>query len=989
MKNINTALLTLFLIFVISDLSAYDVHIKGMVKDENGHAVSQHLVILTAAALDPNSGYYNELLTDADGKFEDEFVMPDGLSGVLVISTKSCRALVQQKFRFSEDASEIETELEICASRARCDVEIAMRQTNAFMVLKALPSGIPPFSYFWSTGDTTSSIRVNQFGEYCVKIVDSTGCVARACKEIEERDSCHVEIEIERDSTSFILKADAEGEEPLSYEWSTGDTTEMIRVDSLAKYCVTITDEEGCMARACTRFGDIDSCGVKIRPGRDSVSVLLSAEARGEEPFTYEWNTGDSTKTIRIDSAGEYCVKVIDSTGCEAEACFEYELDSCEVEIMIRRGGITNRLVLLAKAEGEEPLTYKWSTGDTTQTILVGNPGKYCVTVTDSTGCQARACKEVGLRDSCFVKILQKRDSNSVVLYAEGHGKEPLNYRWNTGDSTQRIRVDSPGTYCVVVTDSTGCQARACFDYGLKDSCSVEIIKRQTGAVSGVILIAKPNGKAPFTYLWSTGDSTETIRANSSGKYCVTVTDATGCQARACTEIRLRDACFVRILMKRDSTSAVLFAEAAGQAPIEYEWNTGDTTQRIRVDSPGTYCVVVTDSTGCQAKACVDFGRKDSCYVEIFEVRTGNGSIMLIAKAKGEEPFRFAWNTGDSTQNIRVDSAGMYCVTVTDFTGCQARACYQVGKVDSCSAEILARQTGNGALLVAVGNGRKPFTYEWSTGDTSRNIKVVDEGKYCVTITDANGCKSEACHEYTPGSNCSVKIHLLRGAGGTYLWARAKGTAPFKYEWSNGATGERILIRPEGEYCVTITDANGCVAKACFSFDRHGCNVHIIVRPTPDNRETRALTAKGTGKGPFTYEWSTGDTIQTIVVKNKGEYCVTVTNAKGCTARACIELPKDKRISHPRGLSPTGGPGGGGLKVFPNPSSDRIYLDATALEEADLDYVIINAYGKRMTAGKVGRDGLEDIFISDFVSGHYTIMIIGPDFMRSLSFFKN
>ncbi|MEZ4949947.1 MAG: hypothetical protein R2784_11250 [Saprospiraceae bacterium] len=58
------------------------------------------------------------------------------------------------------------------------------------------------------------------------------------------------------------------------------------------------------------------------------------------------------------------------------------------------------------------------------------------------------------------------------------------------------------------------------------------------------------------------------------------------------------------------------------------------------------------------------------------------------------------------------------------------------------------------------------------------------------------------------------------------------GTPPFSFEWSNGQTTSQIIV-PEFDptiYCVTITDATGCVSTACTdSFPPHPCSVDIEI----------------------------------------------------------------------------------------------------------------------------------------------------------------
>lgn len=1061
MKSIRPILFTLLLTLGFFQAMAYNVSVKGFVFDQNGNGVGQHIVMLKATGTAPNAGYSNQVTTNPDGSFSDEFNFPDGVSGTLTISTKSCRGIIEDKHQFSEKSSEIRSRLEICSLSSRCDVEIELVQTMSSLGLIANAKGVPPFTYEWSTGDTTRRIQIDSLGKYCVKIIDSTGCEAETCRDLVGKDSCNVEILLGRDTTGIFLLAEAKGESPFTYEWNTGDSTKMIYIDidSIGKYCVEVTDSVGCTSEDCFGQGTMDTCVVKIIPRAVGNQKALTALALGQGPFMYEWSTGDTTQSISVDSMGKYCVTITDTTGCMASDCFTYgQIDSCGVKIDVRT--TPSGAFLVATAKGKAPFKYVWDTGDTTQTIMVTQGGRYCVKITDATGCMARACQDITIKDTCGVKIYLKRDSMGVFLLAEatgdspfkyewttgdstdriyvdedsvaryciividasgcrskdcyelgkkdtcgvriiprpggprqgsaltavGQGAGPFTYEWDTGDTTQTIFVDSMGTYCVTITDTTGCMATDCFKYKQIDSCEVEIETRTSRL--GVFLLANSKGTGPFTYEWDTGDTTQVILVDQSGEYCVKVTDATGCMAKACRKIVLRDTCKVVIQVKRDSAGVYLNAEANGTAPFSYKWNTGDTTQTIFVDSTGEYCVEVVDSAGCKAEACFKYGVVDTCGVMIIQLGGPQGNI-LAAIAMGNAPFTYEWNTGDTTRTILLDSTGEYCVKVVDSTGCTATACFKYSQNDRCEVEIDVRRTGNGILLVARGKGTRPFSYEWSTGDTTQIIQVSAAGEYCVTITDATGCTATACYQFNVNSACDVEIRVFKSGRGVYLWARPKGKGPFTYEWTTGDTTSRILVSPNDEYCVKVTDANGCVASACFNFDNFGCEAKIQVRPSPGNQMTYVLTVKAKGSGAYSYEWSTGDTTQTITVDSMGTYCVTVTDSSGCVSKACVNVPNDRR-HNPAGFGGNNDRFNGGvINLFPNPAGQEINLDLKEVEVDQMEYMISTAYGRVLRTGQVEDTDLMSIPIDDLTPGHYTITFKGNQFVQTISFYKN
>jgi hypothetical protein len=158
-----------------------------------------------------------------------------------------------------------------------------------------------------------------------------------------------------------------------------------------------------------------------------------------------------------------------------------------------------------------------------------------CVTVTDATGCVATGCY-VGNPQECEVAI--QLDAFGGLSAIGSGGTLPYVYQWSTGQTSQTIFPNAPGDYCVTLTDANGCTSSDCYWYGDTISCSVFITVNQLPGSNGYELTAEPQGTAPYTYFWDNGATTQTITVSDPGLYCVTMADAAGCAATACTEVQ-------------------------------------------------------------------------------------------------------------------------------------------------------------------------------------------------------------------------------------------------------------------------------------------------------------------------------------------------------------------------------------------------------------------------------------------------------------------
>ncbi len=420
----------------------------------------------------------------------------------------------------------------------------------------------------------------------------------------------------------------------------------------------------------------------------------------------------------------------------------------------------------------------------------------------------------------CWVEIYPDSSANGdLILQADAFGTAPFAYLWSTGENTNNITPSSSGTYCLTVTDSNNCVSQSCYDHNVPPPpdtlCHVNI-RVDLGLGGDTILIAVPGGTSPYTYIWSNGETDAIVVPQSDGTYCVTITDATGCEATDCISIFNNNPCGASITF--DGT--YLYASGTNPSNSIFLWSTGDTSNYILPTTSGTYCVTVTDqTTACSATACLDYNDSPDtlCWV-IIEEQMG----ALEAIAYGNAPFSYSWSDGSTTQTIVPPSSGWYCVTVTAATGCTATACHNfTNPIDSCdvtiSVDSLITPVGCDWLLTAEGWGVGPFNYVWNTGAVNESIIVAQPGRYCVTLTDTLGCSSSACVEIDSMIfNCNVEIY--QDSLNIGLFAVAWGQAPFTYSWSTGATTSSIVPTSSGWYCVTVTDANGCVASSCYSF---------------------------------------------------------------------------------------------------------------------------------------------------------------------------
>ena len=658
---------------------------------------------------------------------------------------------------------------------------------------------------------------------------------------------------------------------------------------------------------------------------RDSINILLSvlySDSTGvvesvytDANGTYEFNFDGPPPNLlafvqvsMVDCFGNLITQnfTIFNGPSDLQADFNYceqiVIDSCLVYILEEwnPGSLPG---LTAWTYANVPVEYQWSTGETTQSIYPNQTGEYCVDVTFPWGCTGSDCYQFSLDSfgNCFTYIATLiNNDGTYFLEAVAYGVPAFEYLWNTGASSQQIDNVGPGTYCVTVTDATGCTYEACVILDDFDFCEVYIY--EDPIVGG--LTAQGYGQDPLSYIWSTGDSSQTIYPIEPGLYCVTMVDDAGCQSYSCYDYGFfPDTCYVYIQPVYLDTNTLGLQAVSGTVTqtVSYLWSTGDTVDIIiPTDFSQTYCVTITDTNGCVASACFDNSQFCYAWIDLNYVDTTTAILSVLSDPifgfPGSDTATYVWSNGATDPIITVIENGQYCVTATLGNSCTAEACVYVDFDSlriSCSAWVYQYQDPATnqwyAEVYAWGFGN--FSYLWSNGDTNTVTAISTPNEFvCVTATSSFGCVAEACVD-TTFSPCQVYIDASYFTNGAVLKATSwYGGAVNNgiFTWGNGQTGDILTVSEEGTYCVTFVSVDGCTSEACidvFFWNADSCGVWIAVEPNPFGT---LFTANAWGVPPFSYLWSNGSTDQSQVIDfGPLDLCVTVTDSIGCVSYAC------------------------------------------------------------------------------------------------------
>lgn len=200
-----------------------------------------------------------------------------------------------------------------------------------------------------------------------------------------------------------------------------------------------------------------------------------------------------------------------------------------------------------------------------------------------------------------------------------------------------------------------------------------------------------------------------------------------------------------------------------------------------------------------------------------------NGQVVATPSG-GTGPYSYSWSNNSTTQSIANLTPGAYMVTVKDADQISATAGVIITQptqlnVVTFSQSQLCEVAPDGMATAVPSGGSPGYTYLWSNSSVTPQIEQLVAGTYTVTVSDTKGCtatSSTSVNFWDEGLWLMTNSTQAQCAfeNGTAEVSPGSGTAPYEYQWSNGASSQTVENLGPGVYTVTVTDARGCSADA-------------------------------------------------------------------------------------------------------------------------------------------------------------------------------
>lgn len=446
-------------------------------------------------------------------------------------------------------------------------------------------------------------------------------------------------------------------------------------------------------------------------------------------------------------------------------------------------------------------------------------------------------CASVSL-NGAVTQITCNGLTNGAINLTVVNGTSPITYAWSNSATTEDLSNLGAGTYSVSITDANSCTAVGSYTVNAAPAAiaTAQLVNDTTtcGLSNGTLNGIASGGTAPFTYIWSSGQTTAVITGLAAGTYTLTVTDSKQCTKTTTVTVLSSTA----VTGTTTSTNATCgsqdgTATVTASGGVSYLWNNGQTTATATGLGAGSYSVTVTDANGCTGVFAAGVSNTGAPTVAVtsstnITCKGDSTGAVNITVSGGTTPYTYLWSNSATTEDLTNVIAGTYTVVVSGSDSCSTT---QVITITEPATGIVATTVGtnvtcnggnDGSINLVASGGTGNMTYLWSNAATTEDISGLSAGTYTVTVTDATGCKKTSSVTITAPSAVNVTGSTTNeivppGNNGAINNTVSGGVPPYTFLWSNNGVTEDLNGLTGGSYTVTVTDANGCTATSTYT----------------------------------------------------------------------------------------------------------------------------------------------------------------------------
>lgn len=333
----------------------------------------------------------------------------------------------------------------------------------------------PGVTYIWFNGHVGFDTQVSHPGQYYVIAKSPAGCTDTVYHTVYISDELDVAIMGPRhicDGDTIRLYANKSTEMDFAtykYYWSTGDTTQGIKVSRAGKYWLKISRDGGCRGYDTVEVNNYPKPEVEfMHEGNITVCESIPLQLSVKNPrsdYQYTWSDGFTGYTRIAERSGIYKIYAINRFGC---------VDSAETEVMISpKPNISIKFendqtfcmgdsISIDIEFGDVDWNIRWSDGYQYPKRIIKESGTYKFVVENDFGCRDSAEFEINVLTILKPEIIPSRlhvcSTDTVRLTANS---DYHSYIWSDGSTSKSTVVRGPGIYKLKVFNEISCSDSA------------------------------------------------------------------------------------------------------------------------------------------------------------------------------------------------------------------------------------------------------------------------------------------------------------------------------------------------------------------------------------------------------------------------------------------------------------------------------------------------------------------------------------------------
>ena len=745
---------------------------------------------------------------------------------------------------------------------------------------------------------------------------------------------------------------------PYFYEWSTGQSTNILTDLPDGTYTVTVTDDDQCVNRFSYDIVSPDPLEMDVVGNFFSCQDRASAEIfvdviGGVGNYAY---SSDGGATFRVDdffldvAPGEYDILVRDGNNCTIERTITIEEYAAYEAIQLDIGSDTcaaslGALTIENIVNGAPPYSYSINgiQYQTTPEFLNLPNGDYTLYLRDRNNCNWEERIEI---DTAFSLHINANVISTTC--EEDNGQLAVNVssdfgnRYFLNDSltgTDSILTGlAAGTYQVLVENEFGCRDEVGIQIGegvLPRPTESIISNNCFDGLEGSITLTNPfAATTTYTYEWSTGEAGSTLTGLGIGTYAVTVTDTDNCENLFQYEIVsppqiLLDIQGTFFNCPENQSGEIRISASGGSGNLEYSINGGVyNTETVYTDlESDAYLVSIRDENLCIRDTMIEvsdytFDDDLNLILAMDTCVAANGAVIIENLTQLVGPYRYSVDGIEffSDTNFVDLGFGDYTLYIEDGNGCIWNQSFQIDTVFSVGITPTAVGTtcneDNGQLIIGTSSDfNNSYFLNGELIGEDRNINDLPAGDYTIAVRNEFGCSASAdatvsaslkpiieqvAIEYLSCINNLNDIRVIVSSG----------NPPFNFSIDgnpNQSTNVFQNLRP-GLHTAQVVDSENCIREIEFlveEFEEIELD-YDFVNPTCDQDNGSVTFDIRGGAGPLSVLYEDNIIPANEVIENlfEGRYTFDIVDTTDCTQSVTILLEAECNYYIPNTFTP-------------------------------------------------------------------------------------